>query len=177
MTPMLATPNFSKPFLVECDASGHGLGAVLMQEGRPIAFESRKLNKKDLGRSTYKKEMLAILHSIRKWHQYLLGNHFKVKINHDSLKYFLEKRVSSKEQQKWVSMIQGFDFKIIYKKGKENVVADALSRREEEPSLNSLSMVDPTWINEVREEWKQDPEAQQLIQKMKQGDGDSSPFS
>eukprot|EP01018_Ginkgo_biloba_P034936 Gb_00235 [translate_table: standard] len=141
MTPVLATPNFSKPFLVECDASGRGLGAVLMQEGRPIAFESRKLNKKDLGRSTYEKEMLAILHAIRKWRQYLLGNHFKVKTDHDSLKYFLEQRVSSEEQQKWVSKIQDFDFKIIYKKSKENVIADALSRWEEEPSLNSLSML------------------------------------
>lgn len=133
-----------------------------MQEGRPIAFESRKLNK-DLRRSTYEKEILAILHAIRKWRQYLMGNHFKVKTDHDSLKYFLEQRVSFEEQQKWVSKIQGFDFKIIYKKGKENVVVDALSKREEEPSLNSLSMVTPTWINEVREEWEQDLEAQQLI--------------
>jgi len=60
----------------------------------------------------------------------LLGNHFKVKTGHDSLKYFLDQRVSLEKQQKWVTKMQGYDFEIIYKKGKENIVADALLRRE-----------------------------------------------
>lgn len=109
-TPVLATPDFSKTFMVECDASGQGIGVVLMQEGRPLAFESRKLKGRDLEKSTYEKEMLAILHAVRKWRQYLLGTHFKVKTNHNNLKYFLDQRASSKEQQKWVTKMQGYDF-------------------------------------------------------------------
>ena len=90
---------------MECDALGNGIGAVLMQEGRPIAFESRPIKGKNLHKPIYEKEMLAILHALKKWHPYLMGRHFKVKTDHDSLKYFLEQRLSSKEQQKWVTKI------------------------------------------------------------------------
>lgn len=63
--------------------------------------------------------MLTILPAIKKWHPYLIGRHFKVKTGHDSLKYFLEQRLSSKEQQKLVTKMLGYDFEIIYKKGKK----------------------------------------------------------
>ena len=132
LAPVLATPDFTKTFIVECDASGNGIGAVLMQEGRPIAFESRPIKGKYLQKPIYEKEMLAILHALKKWRTYLMGRHFKVKMDHDSLKYFLEQRLSSKEQQKWVTKMLGYDFEIIYKKGKLNVVVDALSRKDEE---------------------------------------------
>jgi hypothetical protein len=130
--PVLTTPDFTKTFIVECDALGNGIGVVLMQEGRPLDFESRPLKGKDLHKPIYEKEMMAILHALKKWHPYLIGRHFKVKIDHDSLKYyFLEQRLSSEEQQKWVTKILGYDFEIVYKKGKKNVVADALSRKDE----------------------------------------------
>ena len=106
---VLTTPDFTKTFIMECDASGNGIGVVLMQEGRPLAFESWPLKGKDLHKPIYK-EMIAILHELKKWCPYLISRHFKVKIDHDSLKYFLEQILSSKEQQKWVTKILGYDF-------------------------------------------------------------------
>ena len=130
---------------MECDASGNGIGAVLMQEGRPIAFESRPIKGKYLQKPIYEKEMLAILYALNKWRTYLMGRHFKVKTYHDSLKHFLEQRLSSEEQQKWVTKMLGYDFEIIYKKGKLNVVADALSRKNEEVEalLCAISIIQP----------------------------------
>jgi hypothetical protein len=108
--PILTTPDFTKTFIVECDASRNGIVAVLMQEGRPLAFESRPLKGKDLHKPIYEKEMMAILHALKKWRPYLIGRHSKVKTDHDSLKYFLEQRLSLEEQQKWVTKILGYDF-------------------------------------------------------------------
>jgi hypothetical protein len=127
--PVLALPDFSQPFVLECDASGVGIGAVLMQGGHPIVFESRKLDESERLYPIYDKEMLAIMHALTKFRQYLVGSRFVVKTDHNSLKYFLDQKDLSERQQKWVSKIQAFDFDIEYVKGKRNVVADALSRR------------------------------------------------
>jgi hypothetical protein len=175
----LTTPDFTKTFTVECDASGNGIGAILMQEGRPLAFESRPLKGRDLHKPIYEKEIMAILHALKKWRPYLIGRHFKVKTDHDSLKYFLEQRLSLEEQQKWVTKILGYDFEIIYKKGKKNVVADALSRKDEdvEAFLCAISIIQPDWIVEARDEWKNDEKVWSLIQRLQQDSSASDTFT
>jgi hypothetical protein len=114
--------------------------------------------------------MLAILHAVKKWHPYLIGRHFKVKIDHDSLKYFLEKRLSSEEKQKWVTKMLGYDFEIIYKKGKQNIVVDALSRKEEDTNglLCAISIPQSDWVEEARIEWKQDEKICKIIQQLQE---------
>jgi hypothetical protein len=166
-TLVLALPDFTKTFVLECDALGKGIDVVLMQEGRPLAFTSRKLSERNLAKSIYENEMLAILHAVDLWCPYLLGQRFQIKIDHQSLKYFLEQRISSPEQQKWVTKLFGYDYEIIYKKGKDNVVANALSRKyEEEGFLFSLSFIVPYWLQAVRQEWLQDPKSSHLIQQL-----------
>jgi hypothetical protein len=119
-TPVPTLPNFTKIFVLECDASGKGIGTVLMQEGLPLAFTNKQMSEENLGKSIYENEMLAILHAVDLWRPYLLGKHFQIKTYRQSLKYFLEQRISSPEQQKWVTNLFGYDYEIIYKKGKDN---------------------------------------------------------
>ena len=72
-TPVMSHPDFTKTFVLECDASGNRIGIVLMQEGQPLAFTNKQLSKQHLGKSIYAKEMLAILHAVDLWRPYLLG--------------------------------------------------------------------------------------------------------
>lgn len=126
--PILAIPNFDAPFEVETDASKMGIGAVLMQNGHPLAYINKSLGLKWQVLSVYEKELLAIVFAIQKWEQYLLGNHFVKRTDKKSLKWLLQQKVSTPFQQFWLSKLMGFDYEIVYKASKENVAADALSR-------------------------------------------------
>ncbi|KAH9705015.1 Endonuclease [Citrus sinensis] len=127
--PLLALPDFTKTFEIECDASGIGIGAVLMQEGRPIAYFSEKLGGAALNYPTYDKEMYALVRALETWQHYLLPKEFVIHTDHESLKHLKGQGKLHKRHAKWVEFIEPFPYVIKYKQGKENVVADALSRR------------------------------------------------
>jgi hypothetical protein len=111
---------------------------------------------------------MEILHALNKWCPCLIGRHFKVKTNHVSLKYFLKQRLSKEEKQPWVSKMLGYAFEIIYKKWNKNVVVDAFSRKDEEVEafLCSISIIQPDWIIEARDEWKNEKNVWTLIQRL-----------
>ena len=146
-TPVLAMLEFDKTFVLECDASSIDLRVVLMKERHPLASTSKELCNHNLRKSTYDKEMMAILYAIETWNSYLVVKNFQIKTNNHSLKYFLEQQLYSPKQHKWINKMLRNDYEITYKKGKENVFADALSIQfEEDGSLLSLSLPSPIWI-------------------------------
>ena len=156
-TPTLAMPNFQETFTIEADASGDGIGAVLSQQGKPIAFMSRALGVTKKTWSTYAKEMLAIVEAIRTWRPYILGKKFIIQTDQQSLKYFVEQRVATPEQQKWVAKLMGYDYEIVYKPGRDNSAADSLSRKPGSPTLHHMFTPQVHLWDEIREASKGDP--------------------
>ena len=127
--PVLALLDFSLPFHNETDASGSGIGAVLQQNGHPIAFISKALSPRNQGLSVYEKEYLAILMAVEQWRHYLLQGEFFIHTDHRSLIHLNEQRLHTAWQQKVFSKLLGLQYKILYKKDSENGAANALSRR------------------------------------------------
>ncbi|KAK3136157.1 hypothetical protein QOZ80_5BG0428960 [Eleusine coracana subsp. coracana] len=156
--PVLCLPNFNMTFTVECDASGSGCEAVLHQGAGPIAFFSRPVAPRHQGLAAYERELIGLVQAIRHWQPYLWGRRFLDKTDHYSLKFLLDQRLATVPQHHWVSKILGFNFTVEYKPGKQNIVADALSRRDEE-LVGTHAISAPTFplLEEVRAAAETDP--------------------
>ncbi|KAK2446641.1 hypothetical protein QL285_017420 [Trifolium repens] len=126
--PVLALPNFSRPFVLGTDASNSGIGAVLSQQGHPIACFSKKFGPNVQKQSAYVREFGAITEALAKFRHYLLGHKFIIRTDQQSLKALLDQTLQIPEQQAWLHKFIGFYFTIEYKPGKDNVAADTLSR-------------------------------------------------
>ncbi|WVZ93900.1 hypothetical protein U9M48_039851 [Paspalum notatum var. saurae] len=128
--PVLAQPDVTKPFDVYCDASGNGLGCVLMQEGRVVAYASRQLRKHEANYLTHDLELAVVVHALKIWRHYLLGNTCNIYTDHKSLKYIFTQPELNMRQRRWLELMKDdYDQEIHYHPGKANVVADALSRQ------------------------------------------------
>jgi len=166
-SPVLALPDFSKPFFLETDASGYGIGAVLMQNGHPLAFISKDLGPKSQGLSTYEKEYLAILLAVQQWRSYLQHGEFVIYTDQKSLTQLSEQRIHTHWQQKVFTKLLGLQYKIVYKKGVDNRVADALSRKSShEATCAAISSCQPQWISEVLNGYQQDEVTLSILAKL-----------
>ena len=151
--PVLKLPDFNSPFEVITDASGIAIGGVLQQEGRPVAFTSRKLKDYEKNYATHDLELLAVIHALKLWRHYLLGQKFSLSTDHRSLKWILTQPDLNMRQQRWIEVLAKYDFDINYTKGKDNQVADALSRKA---LVLTISMPDNPIGLEVKERLAQD---------------------
>ena len=168
--PILVLPDFNKTFIVETDASGFGVGAVLLQDNQPIAFFSKLLGPRNRLKSIYEKELMAIVFAVQKWRHYLMGKKFIVRTDQQSLRFLFEQREVGLEYQKWVGKLMGFTFENKYKPGASNRIADALSREyvEEAALLTIVSGGGVQW-EEFLPEIQADPFIMQLQQEIEVG--------
>ena len=129
---ILQYPDYSKPFVLMTDASNFAIGAVLSQgpigRDKPIAFASRTLSKSEENLSTIEKELLAIVWAVKYFRPYLFGNKFTLFTDHQPLTYIFNIKDPSSKLVRWRLSLEEYDYEIFYKKGKQNVVADGLSR-------------------------------------------------
>lgn len=161
--PVLRMPDFSQPFVIECDAAGRGLGAVLMQERQPIAYFSKQLTGRLLTKSAYEKELMALVLAVHHWRPYLLGRRFVVRTDQQSLKHLLAQPLSTPAQQNWAAKLLGYDFEVVYKEGATNKAADALSRRHEDVEFSAIST--PKWLDwsGLQSEIRADPDLSLVV--------------
>ncbi|KAL9269125.1 Retrovirus-related Pol polyprotein from transposon 297-like protein [Drosera capensis] len=135
------------------DASEFASGGVLMQEGHPIAFESRKLNDTERRYSVHEKEITTVVHCLLTWRHYLLGSKLVVMTDNVATRYFQTQKKLTPKQARWQVFLSEFDFEFAYKPGKANLVADALSRKA---ALTALSKPQNPLLERIKEGLEQD---------------------
>jgi hypothetical protein len=138
--PVLIMPDIHKGFDVYYDASHLGLGCVLMQEGKVIAYASRQLRKDEKNYPTHDMELAVVVHALKIWRHYMIGNKCKIFTDHKSLKYIFTQKELNLRQRRWLELIKDYDLEIQYHPGKANVVADALSRKGQVNNITTYLM-------------------------------------
>ena len=170
-TPVLALPDFSQPFVVETDASNFGIGAVLVQNGRPVAFYSHGLPQMKAPKSAYEIELLAIVMAVQKWKHYLTHRPFMIRSDQMSLKYLWEQKEIPSQYAKWLVKLMGFQFTVEYREGRTNKVANALSRmipesKENVANLQDISVIFSPDVLAIGREACQDPALRKIINQL-----------
>ena len=138
--PVLASPSGTSGFVVYSDASYQGLGCVLMQHGRVIAYASRQLRPYEISYPTHDLELVAVVFALKILQHYLYGETFQIFTDHKSLKYLLSQKELNMRQRRWLELLKDYDCTIEYHPVKANVVADALSRKVSGRVANLLSL-------------------------------------
>ncbi|GJU69096.1 putative reverse transcriptase domain-containing protein [Tanacetum coccineum] len=138
---ILALPEGNDDFVVYYDASHQGLGAVLMQREKVIAYASRQLKPNEENYTTHDLELGAVVFALKIWRHYLYGTKCTVFTNHKSLQHILDQKELNMRQRRWLELLADYDCEIRYHPGKENVIADALSQKERIKPLRVRSLV------------------------------------
>nr|KYP67722.1 Retrovirus-related Pol polyprotein from transposon 17.6 [Cajanus cajan] len=136
-SPVLVLPDSGEPFDVYCDASHQGLGCVLMQNRRVVAYASRQQKNHERNYPTHDLELEVVVFALKIWRHYLYGARFSVFSNHTSLKSLFDQKGLNMRQRRWMEFLKDYDFQLMYHPGKANVVVDALSRK----SIHMSSMI------------------------------------
>lgn len=153
---VLGLPNFNCTFELETDASGYGIGAVLIQAKRPIAYFSHILAMRDMTKLVCERELMVVVLAVKCWRPYLLLRKFVVRTYQKSLKFLLEQRVIQPQHQKWVAKLLGYSFEVVYKLGLKNKAANALSRVPPASQLCSLTTPALVDLKIVKKEVEED---------------------
>jgi len=164
--PVLKLPDFDKDFEIHSDASNFAIGGVIMQDGRPMAFESKKLSETERRWPTHEKEMWAVIHCLKTWGHYIGSKDVVVWTDNVTLKYFAIQPKLSSKQVRWQNILALFNVDIRHKPGKENIVLDALSRKHQ---LKVVYVGESELQREVRLASRRDAFAKEVRQNIQNG--------
>jgi hypothetical protein len=168
-TPILRIEDTNEDFIVCTDACKQGLGGVLTQNGFVICYESRNLKEHERHYATHDLQFATIVHALRKWRHYLMGERFEIRTDHNGLKYLFDQPTLNVRKIRWLEFLSEYDFDINHIKGKENKVVDALSRRVNEMHATTISMYQSDLKPRILEATKSDLQYKKLVEKLKQG--------